>query len=303
MKEIARPPATRLWGIVARKAARAVIFRRGPTKQVMLVVWHTDTHEFFAGQWLKARVYERRADLSPSGRKLIYFAADYRREPASWTAVSRPPFFKALALWPKGDAWGGGGLFATERLIQLNHPPYQRKLGAGWALPKTISVEPLHEHAGCGEDDPIDSMRMLRDGWTMTQPGKWERRGRRWNVGYENVQNEVWRRRIGTWTIERRVSGIYERHGAKYVLTHRVLDLRGEVALDFGRSDWCDWSYSREILLARDGRLYRTSISSQGKLGSPVELIDLRAWRFEAVIAPDAAAKWGGEPVIGRPIQ
>lgn len=71
------------------------------------------------GQWFKGRIYERRCDLSPSGEKLIYFAAKYRSPLYTWTAVSRPPFLTALLLWPKGDAWGGGGLFNNERTIGL----------------------------------------------------------------------------------------------------------------------------------------------------------------------------------------
>ncbi len=296
-------PATRLWGIVARKAPRVVIFRRGPTKQVLLVSWHTDTHEIFAGQWLKARVFERRSDLSPSGEKLIYFASDYGRDLQTWTAVSRPPFFTALLLWPKGDSWGGGGLFDTERRIRLNHPAFQRKLGADWKLQKTITVEPLNEHAGGGEDDPIDSLRMLRDGWDMAQAGKWERRGRRWEVSYENVANEVWRRPRGKSIIERRISGVFERNGPKYVLAHRVLSADGSVALDFGRSDWCDWSYSGDVLLARGGCLSYVAVSTSGGPGEIKQLVDLRPLKFEQVIPPAAATGWGGEPVIGRNIE
>ena len=59
----------------------------------------------------KGRIYERRCDLSPDGQLLGYFAADRLSGFGTWTAVSRPPFLTALALWPKGDAWGGGAFF------------------------------------------------------------------------------------------------------------------------------------------------------------------------------------------------
>src|SRR5262249_17885427 len=32
----------------------------------------------------------------------------------AWTAISRPPFLTALALWPKGDCWHGAGCLRTE---------------------------------------------------------------------------------------------------------------------------------------------------------------------------------------------
>src|SRR5262245_41328779 len=46
-----RPASTRLFVILARRAPRAVIFRRGPSKHVALILWHTDTDKFEVGQW------------------------------------------------------------------------------------------------------------------------------------------------------------------------------------------------------------------------------------------------------------
>ena len=102
--------------LLARKAPVAVVFRRGPSKHVLLVRWNLSDDSFEAGQWLKGRVYERRCDVSEDGERLIYFAANYRARDAqrTWTAVSRPPDFTALALWPKGDAWGGRTISGAE---------------------------------------------------------------------------------------------------------------------------------------------------------------------------------------------
>ena len=36
-----------------------------------------------------------------------------------WTAISTPPYFSALAIWPSIGRWTGGGLFATERDLVL----------------------------------------------------------------------------------------------------------------------------------------------------------------------------------------
>src|SRR5215469_5959559 len=101
------PNSARIYGLVARSTRRAVLFRRGPSRRVRLLSWNLETDEIDAGQWLKARIYERRCDLSPSGEKLVYFAANFRKPFYSWTAISRPPYFTALAFWPKGDCWGG----------------------------------------------------------------------------------------------------------------------------------------------------------------------------------------------------
>ena len=126
--------AARLWVLLAREAPVGVIFRRGPSKQVLLIKWDMRRDSFEHGQWLKARVYERRCDLSPNGKLLIYFAANYKRPLYSWTAISKPPYFSAVALWPKGDCWNGGGWFVDDRKMRLNHSPSEAELHSDFRL-------------------------------------------------------------------------------------------------------------------------------------------------------------------------
>jgi len=76
-----------------------------------------------SGQWLKGPIYENRCDLSPDGRYFIYFAYDgrpHREHGPSWTAVSRAPWLKAIALYSKGSTWGGGGYFTGARTYWLD---------------------------------------------------------------------------------------------------------------------------------------------------------------------------------------
>ena len=52
------------------------------------------TNEFALGQWLKGRIYERRSDLSPDGKYMIYFAMNGKWNSIakwSWTAISKAP--------------------------------------------------------------------------------------------------------------------------------------------------------------------------------------------------------------------
>jgi hypothetical protein len=61
--------------------------------------------------------------LSPDGRYLIYFAYDgrpHREHGPAWTAVSRAPWLKAVALYSKGSCWGGGGVFTGARTYWLD---------------------------------------------------------------------------------------------------------------------------------------------------------------------------------------
>ena len=139
--------ATRLYAILARRAPVAVVFRRGPSNRVLLIKWNTDSDTFEEGQWLKGKIYEGRCEISPDGELLLYFAANWRKPYLSWTAVSRPPYLTALALWPKGDARGGGGLFVNGTRIGLNHSGSKFKTGA--TVPKWVRVVPSSRYSGC----------------------------------------------------------------------------------------------------------------------------------------------------------
>ena len=86
------PFPARLHVLLARDAPAAVVIRRGPARMVATFLWDRDTDTFTLGQWLVGRIYERRADLSPDGRHMIYFARDagwHSETGGSWTAVSR----------------------------------------------------------------------------------------------------------------------------------------------------------------------------------------------------------------------
>lgn len=296
-------PSTRLHAILARKAPAAVVFRRGPSKQVLLIRWDTEKHLFEAGQWFKGRIYEHRCDLSPSGAKLVYFAAKHREPFYSWTAVSRPPFLTALALWPKGDCWGGGGLFRNERILHLNHRPGEMDLAAGFRLPGKIKLEAFGERPGWGEDDPIFSTRLRRDGWSLRSEGPWRENKQGISPWIEWPEPIVWEKVRGKLTLQMRILGLKERDGPWYVLEHAVMGPGGDTFLRIGRSDWADWSRSGELLYAKAGRLYRAAVEPRSGLGTPEELIDLRGLRFEEAEAPPAALQWGGAPVLGTPLR
>lgn len=167
-------PPCRLFGLLARQAPVGLILRRGPTRWVQLNLWHTDTDVIEYGQWFHGRLFERRCDLSPDGSLFIYFASKYGHSQFdTWTAISRPPYFTALALWPKGDSWNGGGLFVDSKTVWLNH---HTALPDKWHLPpRWLKVLPSTE--SYGEDEPYNK-QLLRDGWTMLQDVIWQRPAR-----------------------------------------------------------------------------------------------------------------------------
>lgn len=165
-------PNPRIDGILAREAPVAVVFRRGPTKLTQQLVWNLETDEVTPGQWIRGRVYTRRCDLSADGKLLVVACTNYSasRRPnqtggeswahQGWTAVSRPPFFTALALWFSGGAWNGGGLWEKPRQLAVNnfyHHWETIQEPNGFAV-RNLGLSP-------SEDSPIFDMLLHLRGW------------------------------------------------------------------------------------------------------------------------------------------
>jgi len=290
-------PQVRLYAILARKSPKAVVFRRGPSRQVLLIGWDTSNDTFKQGQWFKGRIYERRCDLSPDGELLLYFAAKYRGA-YSWSAVSKPPYLTALAMWPKGDTWGGGGHFITQHRIALNHRSGELSLAEGFRLPRSIRLEQLGDYPGRGEDDPIWSARLERDGWKLVSYPTKTKDDFGSRVGWEPDPPIKWQKpnpKIPKrYLLEMAIVGVIERNGPWYLIEHSVIDSEGKVE-KLGRSEWADWSRDGDLLFSMGGALYRTRCEPVG-LRPPEEsslLADFSDLKFENREAPyGAAASW-----------
>lgn len=175
-------PPPRLVVLAARDADVAVVLRRGPTDWARLSLWDTATDEVEHGGWIHARVPWRRCDLSPDGRLFVAFVADYGQGGGAtdhddvrdtWVAISRPPWWHALALWFNGTMWDFGGFFpdTTSCTIKSGTPdagevPY-------WLDTEADVPEPRPGPAWT--DVTVPHNRRLRDGWTEVEPGWWER--------------------------------------------------------------------------------------------------------------------------------
>ena len=160
MRTMARVFPARLHVLLARNAPVGVVFRRGPANAVCTVGWNRENDQFELGQWLRGRIYERRADLSPDGRHLIYFARGSR---GSWTAISRTPWLHAITFFRKDDCWQGGGLFTSNKKYWLNgcHSSVLES-------PELCEDTQYQPEGSFGAECPsVYYPRLLRDGWTL----------------------------------------------------------------------------------------------------------------------------------------
>jgi hypothetical protein len=288
----------RLFGLLAREAPIGVIFRRGPTRHEQLILWDTRNDTFTPGQWFKGRIYRESADLSPNGELLVYVARKMNHRTIEdrdvgpvWRAVSKPPYFTALALWPMLDIYlDSGGWFIDNQTLAVvgrgrTHPNFP--------LPSTMKVlsydwwrKTLEEKGGetrFNVEPPLKGWQVIRhriknrddiqlppleipDGWS--KPDKDNR--------YLLIHVHDPRRR-----------GQSDREGIHYTLR----DLHTGLEHPLGDSvDWVDWDQRNRLVIARDGKLF-TGTLQQGTFEER-ELADFNHHQFEPIVAPPWAQKW-----------
>ena len=284
-----KPSPARLFMILARKSSTAVVFRRGPSHWVQLIKWNTETDTFEVVQWFHGRIYEHRADLSPDGSLLIYFAQKISPHTLkdqefthSWTAISKPPYFTALTLWPKGQSWDGGGLFKNDKTVLLNHEKDVAKSHPNH-MPGRLHV--ILKDCHYGGDEPIFSERLDRDGWLMRQEWKGESRGTPYR--FRTIQPEIREKVNGSQSIRLTRSKEIIDYSDEFALVTR----KGSMLTSIERAGWVDWDQQGRLVFARDGRIFTGRIEPDGRLAES-QLVDLNASKPCPLAPPRWATIW-----------
>jgi hypothetical protein len=258
-----------MFGIIARRASKAVLFRRGPSKWCQLILWHTDTDKIERGQWVKHRIEERWCDLSPDGKLLVYSARDGRqsrkheKRHEKWTAVSVPPYFTALALWPVAGLGYSVGFFESDRDLVIHGftgdaakefsriPLKVQGSKPLWAqltrteLPPSFGIEVLH--------------RIKHYGWQYNK-----------DSGFLERESKRGRWRL-CWKREYAVS-----------LSGEPVRLEG--------ADWADIDHRDRLVFTRRGKLFAAKVTTKGM--EEKELADFNADRPDPTPPPAAAKRW-----------
>lgn len=255
----------------------AVVIRRGPSRHTAFVGWNRSTDEFQIGQWLKGRVYERRCDISPDGKYLIYFANNGRwrsETKGSWTAISRAPYLTALTLLAKGDCWHGGGLFVSRDTYWLNDGYGHTVLRDDAGLRR--SLEYPGEASYGGECPGVYYLRLLRDGWTMTAYDRAAPDGIR--AVFEKPIND-------SWTLRKLAYATFTREPGRgcYYDTHQLVAPNGEL-MHYEAWEWADVDGDR-LVWASHGCLYAGRMNADGLRGETL-LFDFSPLKFEAIESP-----------------
>jgi len=215
-----------------------IVFRRGPSKLVRIILWDRAADKFTPGQWFKGKIYPDRSDISPDGRHMIYFAMGgvawaIPKTGGTWTAISRVPSLTALALWPEGGTWAGGGMFASNNSYWLD----------------SYHEAPLRDDTNLKRvfRRPAPS-RLEREGWVRKETG----RKTKAFVVFEKQIPKGWMLRLR----QNFVKDQYELEQSERSFT-----------LDFPTWEWADWDRNR-LVWAEQGCIRAASLGPKG-LGAP----------------------------------
>ena len=268
----------RLHVLLAPQAPIGLVIRRGPAKWVATLLWHRQTDEIQLGQWFHGRIYERRCDLSPDGRYLIYFAMNGKWQGearGAWSAISRAPYLKALALYPKGDCWNGGGLWTGRRQYWLNGGTLYPPLCQTSEVQRDEDFQPTQYFGG--ECPSVYYPRLMRDGWTLlNEPTRHRGQSEVW---FEKPINKKWYLQKIAYAGPPTTPG----RGC-YWDEHALRHAGSDEWIPFPAWEWADID-GNTLVWATGGKLYRGQVGRTGLVQSQ-EIYDFNPLQFEAIEAP-----------------
>ncbi len=264
--------------LLAQRSPLGLVIRRGPARKVATVLWHRHSDEFEMGQWMSGRIYERRCDLSSDGKHLIYFAMNGKWESetrGAWTAISKAPYLKALALFPKGDCWQGGGLWTGPNTYWLNGDCGHATLKDCRQFRRDAHFNPC-AHFG-GECAGVYYPRLLRDGWQHIDR----------NESGQFNKIEVFEKPAGHgWRLRKKAHAELDRPPGKgcYWDEHELVHSRSGKLLEFPDWEWAEIDENR-LVWATCGKLFAGQLQDGG-LQEETELYDFNQMTFEPLEAP-----------------
>lgn len=312
------PPA-RLFVLLAREAPVGLILRRGPSDWVQLIHWDTKNDVFTPGQWFHGRIFESKSDLSPDGKLLVYYAfkpqnveknPDYSN---SWTAISKPPYFTALALWKHWNGYGGGGYFYKNNQMLLNHLDDNRTPHPNHEPPSKLEIVEVDDYTHMSEG--VFEQTLIRNGWQVIEadgkPKDYDPLRKRILGQLKTEASKIYfywanppvflMKKNKSLAITCEIIrdpfrldhiGMYRTSFYHQVLPHyryRIKDLSFSKNYHLPGITWADVDQQGRLIIARNGKLFSADVQDGLTLS---ELADFNAHQPETFPAPEWATKW-----------
>ena len=281
-----RQTACRLYVVVAAKAPKALVLRRGPSAWWHLLHWDLAALTVTPGAWFHGNLYPRRCDISADGRLFGYFALKASIGTPGWPgtyfAVSKVPWLEALVAWETCGTWTWGCQFSEDGELNVRgclksepfHGSYPNKFSAG-----AMSVE-----------------WPKRDVWNETKRGwRFASKGDSLLAEYPANRSLVLRREqpggagLALGLIHHGVDfarGGMEGVKVEYFLQHSPVDVTV-----MSQAAWADWDHRGRLLMAtREGTL--EVCQCRGTRLERIWTEDLRERTPDPQPAPSWASRW-----------
>lgn len=258
--------------LLARQAHIGVILRRGPTEWWRITLWNTKRDAFEGGQWFRGRIYPEKCDVSPDGKLLIYFCGKWKPRNieagygATWTAVSRPPYFTALTLWPMGSTWGGHGAFVDDETVAV--------VGSAGGFPATHP------------DHPLGPLKQL-DGYPERMRSSWDHGWQHAKPASVRISASV--KSIAGLTLGR---GVYDFSPSRSRKTYALHPSSGsQDPIASFEAHWADLDQNGRLVATVGGRVLAGQLGKRNELRWR-ELANLSNDKPSRMEAPDWARHW-----------
>jgi len=261
----------RLKVFFAPNVGKAVILRRGPSKQVCTIGWDFNNDSFQMGQWLKGTIDGTRCDLSPDGKHFIYEAGKYflsQHDFKYYTVVSRAPFLKALKIWQEHEGWSFGGAFLDNRQFWVNESEIKI-----YQLPNFKTIEAALE---------VEKAKALQSNvWLFLN---WRRKRDGWQEEHFPEQSTTaWTKQIKDWKLSKTIF-LNSRH--KERSNHSWIMRCEKTGESFDTTNW-EWAdlHEKRLLFAHEGKIFAVRMWESGH--GPITLLcDFNDMVFEPLAAP-----------------
>ena len=183
----------------------------------------------------------------------------------AWTAISRPPYFSALAIWPSDGAWTGGGVFGSNNKILLNEELDGLNPRAKIPPPRSFRIRSLRE----------EGLTLLG---SIPAPG---------SVRYRMLRHQILSRRVIT-------PSAFNPFGQE-----QDGDTKAFGALKAAGATWIEWvdlRHKPDVTFACDGRIFRLrnwrGHPATELLNRATCLADFTASTFTKMPPPESALRW-----------
>ena len=278
----------RCWQFVllARNAPVGVLMRRGPSKWWHLTLWDTRQDRFTSGQWFRGSMYPRKCDLAPDGQLFSYFGGKFRSSERqrgydfTWVAVSRPPYFTALALWPVGDTWGGHTMFLDDGsfhagALKDHHPDHP---------PGPLRVVP---HSYLKLDDPfLMSSPWARTGWNPIHLPCHVKK-----TSYFDPHLAAWRKTVGRLCLERAMDPGEDLFPSRWRSRYTVYKRDERTNLAAFEAHWADFDQRGRLVAAAGGSILEGEVHRHHGLRWR-QLAAFQDEKPQRMEAPEWARRW-----------